>query len=305
MLSAAGRGDWPAVARYALLGRGRLVTLLALIAEGAQGAPVPPRTLWLRWALAPRRRQNWPLVRALAARQLAPRSVTPAPAVTAETLAETPAVDPRLRHVRLLGAATGATLAMPEVFALAASWQRHLDQAALARLQARALELEVRDAAAHAIALREAVLEELAQLATLAEGRLPAVPEGSFGAALAVRARERLFGVVEAALVPLAPERIARTPPLEAWERWLALRALLERVEHQAGAVAATTLWHARVRDAVWNWACALYNQHGTRAAWAALGMFAWVADRADGLGDTRAAIVNRENARIAQRADG
>jgi len=33
--------------------------------------------------------------------------------------------------------------------------------------------------------------------------------------------------------------------------------------------------------------------------------MFTWVADRADGLGDTRAAIVNRENARIALRADG
>ena len=109
---------------------------------------------------------------------------------------------------------------------------------------------------------------------------------------------------MEAALTPLTPERIARTPPLEAWERWLALRALLERVEHQAGAVAATTLWHAGVRDTVWNWSCALYNQHGLRAAWAALGMFTWVADRADCVGDTTAALINRENARIAAHLD-
>jgi hypothetical protein len=299
------RGDWTAAARYALIGRGRLVTLLSLITDGAQGTPVPARTLWLRWALAPRRRQTWPLVRALAARQLAPRAVTPAPTITADTLAAHPAADPRLRHVRLLAAASGDAPSMSEVFALAAAWQKLLDQAALARLQARALELEVRDAAGHAVALRESVLEELAQLATGAHGRLPAADEGTFCAVLASRARERLLGVVEAALVPLAPERIARTPPLEAWERWLALRALLERVEHQAGAVAATTLWHAGVRDAVWNWACALYNQHGARAAWAAVGMFTWVADRADGLGDTRAAIVNRENARIALRGDG
>jgi hypothetical protein len=194
---------------------------------------------------------------------------------------------------------------MPEVFALAAAWQRHLDEAALARLQARALELEVRDAAGHARAVRESVLEELAVLATEAQGRLPVPADGTLAAALAVRARERLCQVVESALVPLAPEKIARTPPLEAWERWLTLRALLERVEHQAGAVAATTLWHAGVRDAVWNWACALYNQHGGRAAWPALAMFTWVADRADCVGDSSAALINRENARIALRADG
>jgi hypothetical protein len=32
--------------------------------------------------------------------------------------------------------------------------------------------------------------------------------------------------------------------------------------------------------------------------------MFAWVADRADFLGDLSTALVNRENARIALRAD-
>jgi hypothetical protein len=302
--SAVARGDWNAAARYAQIGRGRAIELFDLLASTALGAQVEARVLWLRWALAPRRRQTLPLVRALLARQRAPRAVTPAPTVTAETLAEAAAVDPRLRHVRLLGAAAGGgPVAMAEVFVLAQAWQRHLDQPALARLHARALELEVRDAAEQARGLREAVLEELAVLATQAQGCLPGPGDGSLAAALADRARARLFEVVESTLVPLAPDRIARTSPLEAWERWLALRALLDRVEHQAGAVAVTTLWHARVRDAVWNWACALHNQHGARAAWAALGIFTWVADRADGLGDTRTAIINRENARIALRA--
>jgi hypothetical protein len=296
------RGDWLAVARRAAIGRGRLVQLFEILAAGQLGSPVAPRLLWLRWALAPHRRQTWPLVRALAARQQAPASVTPAPAIAVEICRA--AADPRLVHLRLLArAARGEAVAMNEVFALTAAWCPHLDRAAVARLQARALELEVRDGAGHAQALRASVLEELALLATEAQGRLPPGND-TLGGQVAALARRRLCEVVESALASLAGDRMTRVHPLEAWERWLALRVLLERVEHQAGDGALSTLWHGGLRNTVWNATCSLYNEHGARAAWVAYAMFAWLADRADCLGDLATSLVNRENARIAQRAD-
>ena len=145
------------------------------------------------------------------------------------------------------------------------------------------------------------MLDELAPLAAQAQGPLPAAREGSLAAALARRVRERLFQIVERALEPLDPGRLP--PPLEAWERWLALSALLDRIEEQAGRVTVTTLWHGGVRDAIWNATCALHNRHGARAAWVSHAMFTAVADRADYLGDLPAALVNRENARVALRA--
>ncbi|HXU81917.1 MAG TPA: hypothetical protein VN914_11010, partial [Polyangia bacterium] len=189
-------------------------------------------------------------------------------------------------------------------FALVAAWRGLLDAAAVARLQARALELEVRDGAGHARALRDAVLDELALLASEAQGQLPSAAPDTLAGQVAGLARRRLCEVVEAALAGLGADRIARVHPLEAWERWLALRALLERVEHQAGDVALTTLWHGGLRNTLWNATCALFNEHGGRAAWVAHAMFVWVADRADCLGDMSTALVNRENARIALRAD-
>jgi len=274
-------------------------------------APVPALQLWLRWALAPMRRQTYRWVRELHARQVAPVSVTPAPATTPLALHESgdlgiAVADPRLRHVLLLGATVrGESVSMHDVFALARAWHQQLDEAALARLHARALELDVRDGADQTRSLRDAVLEQLTELATNAPGALPAgSADGSLAAELASRARERLFKEVEAVLVPLDPDRMAPPlHPLEAWERWLQLRAVLERVEQQAGRVALTTLWHGGVRNTVWNWTCALFNQHHSRAAWVAHGMFSWVADRAEYLGDLSTTLINRENARIALRA--
>jgi hypothetical protein len=82
--------------------------------------------------------------------------------------------------------------------------------------------------------------------------------------------------LVEAALASLEPQALARSHPLETWERWLALLAVLERVEHQARRAVLATLWHAGVRN---------------------------TADRADYLGDVPTALMNRENARVALRA--
>ena len=79
------------------------------------------------------------------------------------------------RHVALLDAAArNEEIRADEVLALAAAWQGAIDDAALARLQARALELGVRDGAARALALRERVLGELALLLARADGEAAA-----------------------------------------------------------------------------------------------------------------------------------
>jgi hypothetical protein len=320
VLAAIERGDWTAASRHAELGRGRLVRLLALLARSEAGEAAPALVLWGRWALAPMRLRTYPWVRALWRRQAAPAAVTPAPAAPA--LAARPGdaagaatADPRLRHVLLLGAAAGGQrIPMRELFSLATAWEAELGEAALARLHARALELDLRDGGAHARALRATVLDELAQLAAHAEGPLPAPPRESRGdaggpaaevpslaGALAARARERLFQSVHDALAPLGQP--GDTHPLEAWQAWVTLRALLERAEQQGGRAALATLWHAGVRDAIWNSTCALFDRHGARAAWAAHAMFAWLADRAEVLGDLAAVEINRENARVALRS--
>jgi hypothetical protein len=68
VLAAVSRRDWAAAARYAAVGQGRLVDLLALLARAMQGDATRPFALWSRWLQAPMRRTTWPLVRVLARR---------------------------------------------------------------------------------------------------------------------------------------------------------------------------------------------------------------------------------------------
>jgi hypothetical protein len=291
--SAASRGDWAAAARYARIGQGRLVRLFALVAAGVGGEPVPARALWTRWLLAPRRRTTWPLVRALARRRGAAAAARRAPAAPASVHA---------RHVALLeAAARNEDVHAEDVLALAAAWKDPLDDAALARLQARALELGVRDGAARTLALREQVQGELAQLLSRAEGEVPRTPASAPGETLVSRAREQQLARIKVALAALDADRAGPSPhPLEAWQRWLALRAAWERAEQTAARPALAALWRASVRDGLWSYCCALSHQHGARAGWAVFVMFDWLADRAEYVGDLVAVLANRENARIA-----
>lgn len=83
------------------------------------------------------------------------------------------------------------------------------------------------------------------------------------------------------------------------WERWLALRAALDRLgQHDAAALSA--VWNGRAAATVWNWTCAVFDRHPQRAGWVAHAMYQWLADQAEQVGDLRTAVVNRENARIA-----
>ena len=296
VLEAVSRRDWAAAARYARVGQGRLIRLLALVARGVGGEAIPRSLLWRAWLLAPLRRTTFPLVRALARRQ-APASGAPSSSPAPATV--------QARHVALLDAAArNQEIQAADVLALADAWQNEIDEAALARLRARALELGVRDGEARALEMRARVLDELALLLARAEGELPRTAASPFVEALASRARERPSALIKAAFAPLAahdPDRPGSSlHPLEAWERWLALRAAWERGEQSAGRAALATLWRASVRDGLWSTCCAISHQHGARASWAVLVMFDWMADRAEYVGDLVAVLANRENARLA-----
>ena len=285
------RRDWAAASRYARIGQGRLVHLLALVARGIAGEAVPARASWVRWLVAPMRRTTFPLVRALARRGRVGAAPDTQPAVPAAVHA---------RHVALLDAAArNQEIRTDEVLALASAWQGEIDDAALARLHARAVELGVRDGAARALALREQVLDDLALLLARADGELPRAPAHASVEALASRARAQQIARLRTPSPSSTPS--GATPhPLEAWQRWLALRSAWERAEQIAGRPALVALWRASVRDALWSSCCALSHRHGARAAWAVYGMFDWLADRAEYVGDLVAVLANRENARIA-----
>jgi hypothetical protein len=188
-----------------------------------------------------------------------------------------------------------------DVMALAAAWQPAVDDAALAQVHARALELGVRDGAARAQALREQVLDELALLLARAEGELPRAPAHPFAETLAARAREGEIARIKASLAAFDADGVGPSlDPLAAWERWLVLRAAWERAAQSAGRAALATLWRMSVRDRLWGYCCTVSHVHGPRAAWASYVMFEWLADRAEYVGDLVAVLANRENARIA-----
>ena len=208
------------------------------------------------------------------------------------------------RHVALLeAAARNEEIRADEVFALAAAWQGAIDDAALAALQARALELGVRDGAARALALRDQVLGELALLLARADGELRARRRRTLSAqTLASRAREQQLARIRDALGALDADRAGPAPhPLEAWERWLALRAAWERAEQHGGrAGAGGAVARRACATASGATAARCSHQHGARAAWVVFVMFDWLADRAEYVGDLVAVLANRENARIA-----
>jgi hypothetical protein len=296
VLSAAARRDWEAAARYARLGQGRLNRLLVLVARGARGEAVSRARLAALWLLAPMRRVTLPLVRAAASR---PARGPCRPAQDA------PSRRAHARHVDLLDAASRpGALDAADVLATAEAWRAEIDDAALARLHARALELGIRDSAARAHAVREQVLDELSLLLAHADGAPQRAPADALVQTLTARTRERQLREIQQALPGLDADGVGPSlHPLEAWERWLALRAAWERAEQSGARAALATVWRASVRDRLWGYCCALSHQHGGRAGWAVFVMFDWLADRAEYVGDLVAMLANRENARIARAA--
>jgi hypothetical protein len=239
----------------------------------------------------------------------APLPIAPPPSPPGPVERAIANADPRLQHLRLLSAAaSGQAIDRRRVFTLAAAWEGIFDAAAMATLRARALELGVPHGEARARSLRDVVLDELGELAAPAEGSpgagLTSFPDGGLVSDLAGRLRDRVCRGAEAALARFGRRPgDAPAPPLETWQRWLALRTALDDVEQAAGLPALSSLWYGGVRDAVWATACALHADPGHGGPWLAVPMFTWIADRAEMLGDLPATLLNRENARSAAAA--
>ena len=309
---AASRRDWAAVLRMTRIGHGRSVRFLALLAEAESGMSFSPGRLWLAWILAPMRIRTYRQVRALAQLSQSRAAITPPPPQlkTPQAALEIAVFsDARLRHVRLLGAAAkGQTIAMQEVLSLAHAWQKALDGESLARLHARALELDVRNGAQQAQTVKASVLQELTELADVAVGDLPPLGGGSstdsLVDALAHSVQNHLYLKVDKTLAPLDADPAKRAPhPLAAWENWLALREAVDRFEQRVGQDALKALWYSQIRDRVWGWAYGEWKERGEQSGWAMAIVFDWMADQAEVLGDLPAAAINRENARVARLA--
>lgn len=289
------RRDWPAVLQRASLGRGRGCRFLRLLARAHVTGDVPAAWLWLAWGMAPRRRR----MRSEVKDALAPSSHAGAPS---DVL---PARSPWGFHLRALKrAAAHDPIQRKYVLHLARLWDGPLGAEGRARLRARALELGVADPEAAARAIHTDVLEDLNALASVAVGQWPlesGTGPGNLSAEMVREARNRLYADLEQWIGAYrGGDKTEIEYPLAEWDRWLAFREGIDRIEEALGADALTTCWYGGARLAAWNWPCRLLNLHQQRAAWICHLMFLWTAGMAERLGDDEAATVNRKNATVA-----
>ena len=286
------RRDWPAVMSRASCGRGRGCRFLRLLARARLRGDVAAPWLWFAWLCAPQRMQTLPFLReTLAAGRSRPRPL-PAPADPS----------PWATHVRLLDAgARGARVERADVLALAARWDAPLDPGACARLTARALELGVADPAAAAGAVRAGVLADLESLAAAAEGSWPEeLGDDSWDGLpglLYASAEDRLHDELDEWVRAYRNgEPTSMSEPLVEWDRWLAFRSVVERLEEAFGGGAVASAWYGGLRLAAWNWPCRVLEAHQAAGAWIAHVMFGWTVAMAERFDDEEAASVNRRN---------
>lgn len=320
-VSAARRGDWPAVARRSVHGCGRRLGFLRRLARFHQNGGGAPSGLLrvLAW-LAPGRAENRAWLDAAAA---------PSPPLSPPLSARGEL--PWQAHLVLLARATSATPPpMTAVAALAAGWEEPLAAAGQGRCLARGLELETRAPAEVFHRLRESIVADLQGLMELADGRWPdaLVPadgpdedeetesweedeeerELTLAEELALHHRNRLFERIRrrsaAFLGSASEDQPARpgTAPLAEWEEWMSLRRDVERLEAFAGFEAVETAWYTGLRIAACNWPVELEQGHGIRAKGATYGMHLWSAELAGRVGDEEIVKLSRNNAKLTLR---
>lgn len=173
----------------------------------------------------------------------------------------------------------------------------------------RGLELGARDVLGIAAKIKENVLEELEEMAGIADGEIPAEIAGrpedekpSCATKLAVRLKNRLYDDVSRAQALFVLEKdapVADEAILDLWERWLALREAVARLQSLLGPAELATLWYGGLREDAWNGASRLSNACGNRIAWISIIQFRWVVEIAELLGDEEAMTVNRNNMKL------
>ena len=264
------RGDWPAVARRARLGRGRGVLLMRLLARTHLGRPVPPFILWTAWLLSPGRRESRPWVR---------KAIQGVGKGEEATLPAAPS--PWLEHLRLLSdAAAGRPVPVEAVARLAASWEEELTAARQAPWIARGLELGARSPSAACDELRREVLDGLQAMIGAGRGDWPETGGEGLAAELGRRCRDRLFDSIHRRVLPFQDGEPTRSfgPPMEEWGEWLALRRDVQRLAELCGPAAVATAWHGGLRLAACNWPVFLERRYGPRVMWATHVMHGWAA---------------------------
>jgi hypothetical protein len=293
---AAERGAW---ARAAELGQtlgagGRLPWLLSAIAQSLLLEPMAPGKLglWVRWAIAPRRRETLPWVRraiaALDGAFIEPEDDPPiAPAAAA---AQGDGLSTALSlHASVLARPIEA-LRPDDVRAAGQAWEAVLfDRDTERRLFERALVLGASGAPAALDRMRDAVEEDLAAV-VLASG-MPLTElagQGSLITRVRTRLRDRLLSEVEArsdAIRRRAGEKRSLPGPDE-WREWSRLREAYERGAARAGEdfrrLAFVKVYPDACGYGVW-----LYNEQHQRPLGNAV--FRFLLAEAQHLGDVRA----------------
>jgi hypothetical protein len=293
---AAERGAWAEVAELGqtLRGGGRLPWLLSAVAQSLLLEPMAPGKLglWLRWAIAPRRRATLPWVRrAIAALDGAFVDVEEEPPIApARAVAPGDGLSTALSlHASVL-ARPGRALRPEDVRAAGQAWEAVLfDRTTERRLLERALVLGASGAPAALERMRAAVEEDLAAV-VLASG-MPLVElmgKGSVVTRVRTRLRDRLLEEVEAlsdALRRRVDEKRGLPAPDE-WREWSRLRETFERGAARGGEDF-RRLAFAKVYPDACSYGVWLYNEQHQRPLGNAV--FRFLLAEATRLDDTRA----------------
>jgi hypothetical protein len=300
---AAERGEWTRVAELGptLETAGRLAWLLSAIAQSLLLEPMAPGKLglWLRWALAPHRRETLPLVRraleALDGTFIEPEEEPPIAPAAAPAGAD--AIRTALSlHASVLTRAPGA-LRAEDVRAAGQAWDAALfDKATERLLFERALVVGASSATAVLGRMRAAVEDDLTAV-VLASG-MPLVYLGEHGqvaSRVRARLRDQLLTEIEAASDAIK-RRVDDKRPLPApdeWREWSNLRASYDRNVRRAGddlrRLAFVKVYPDACSYAVW-----LFNEQKQRPLGNAV--FRWLLAEATALDDTRAMALMAKN---------
>lgn len=297
------RGDWSSVRYYARRGGRRGTLLLRWLADAALTGRVHRFRLWFAWLVAPARGRTLALVQDALRRTEAPFTPQSALPVPEESLRGT--------HLRLLRqAADGLPVSMTTVFALARRWDGEFNHRRAEMLLQRGLALGARDVLGIAARIHESVLDELEELAVVADGAMPAdmvltlKDEKPSGAAqLALRLKNRMYDDISR-VQRLFREQIKEAALtdeaiLQSWEQWLALQEAVAWCQCLLGPEELATLWYNGLQTDAWNGACDLSKACGHRVAWISILQCYWVAEIAEQVGDEEAKTTNQKNMKL------
>lgn len=297
---AATRGDWNAVYRRARMGSGRGMLLMRLLAEKHSGRRVHWAALWFALLISPSRRRALRLFSD--AQNGVSGEFTRLSGSTASSL--------RLTHMSILfKASEGITIEIAEVFRLAGSWADEFNRRQKDMLLRRGMELGARDVFGLVQKIEDSVLDELEEMAAVAEGEIPekvlaGIHEdpASYEGRLFSRLRTRLYSDIDGLLCLFrveTDERVKEANLLERWENWLSLRESVLRFHRLLGKDELSTLWYGTLRNAVWNSITRIFNDHRYQVAFISMIMFNWVAETCRYLGDDEGTAANRNNTKL------